>query len=428
MSNTLFIYDIFDNIIEYLDPISILNLVYTCKEINNVYNTHSKLIDKKIIYKIFNYFNLWKLQIQREKEIKKKQNFTEFINRLNLYEINHLKHQACNIYKHFYNHPQSNIGDFLIYLVEHTHRYEPDIFLKYLVTLCDKRIYYQTKHNNNNNIVKYRLSTNDILYILTYCNLSHFIILLEHFQIKSNLISYIIKEMLLALKKQLENYYNFIDINEKIYKSLDYFFYKHVFGRQNFNLFLNHIIVTLLEHNKNEFVDYILLKRRRYRPNEIELTYQSLILAAIESNNIKGLEMIWNEHNRDNHNNKYNRYNDDDEENNQNEDNVQIFEKFILVITPEILTKICKNGWFNMLKWIVDNLLQNTINLCGYIKAIKDGLFLYEICINQNNDENFNELLFLKNYLTPHNMGVINNQIDIICKSRSFNNKKFIKL
>ena len=407
MSKTLFIYDIFENIIEYLDPISTLNLIMSCKGTNDIYYLYPKLINKKVIYKIFNYFNLWKCIENKEK------NFTEFINCLNLYEINYLKKHSFNIYKYFYNHTDSNIGDFLIYHIENSYSYEPTDFFRYLVSLCDKRIYYQTNYANDMDCLK--LSTNDIIYILTYCNLNQFIILLEHFNIKSNLIAYIIKEMLITSKKKIDNN-NLINTNEKIYKSLEYFFYKHIFGHKNFNLFLNHIIITLLEYNKNEFIDFILLKRRRYRPNEIELTYQSLIVAAIESNNIQGLQMIWSEYNRDN---EYNQ--------------IDVFENFVLVITPDTLTKICKNGWFFMLNWVVDNLLQSTINLSGYITAIRNGIFLHEIFINQNPNDNkdcdFSELLFLRNYLTQENKDMINNEISIIYKTnRAICNKKIVKL
>lgn len=428
MTEALFIYDIFENIINYLDPISISNLTSTCKGTSNIYYSNIKHINKKMVNKIFNYFNLWKITELQQNHLTKQKNFNSFINNLDLYELKYLKQQSCNIYKYFYNHPESNIGDFLIYHIEHTYPYEPNDFFKYLISLCDKRIYYQPNCeqikniNDKINVLKYRLSTNDILYILTYCNLAHFSILLDHFHIKSNLISYIIKEMLLASKKQINN--NLIDTNEKIYKSLDYFFYKHVFGRQNFNLFLNHIIVTFLEQHQNDFINFIFIKRRRYRPNEIELNYQSLIVAGIESNNFLGLQTVWSEYNREN----------ESEYGNENDDHIQIFENFILIITPETITKICKNGWFSMLKWVVENLLQSTINLSGYITAIRDGIFLYEISINQGNlnknqNRNFEELLFLKNYLTKQNKDIINNEIDIIYKSnRALHNKKFIQL
>lgn len=422
----LFVYDIFENIINYLDPISISNLTSTCKGMNYIYYSNIKLVNKKIVYKIFNYFNLWKSADLQQNYLTKQKNFNSLINNIDLYELNYLKQQSCNIYKYFYNHPESNIGDFLIYHIEHSHSYEPNNFFKYLISLCDKRIYYQPNCEKitNKNVVKYRLSTNDILYILTYCNLAHFSILLEHFHIKSNLISYIIKEMLSTSKKQINN--NLIDTNEKIYKSLDYFFYKHVFGRQNFNLFLNHIIVTFLEQHQNDFINFIFIKRRRYRPNEIELNYQSLIIAGIESNNFKGLETVWSEYKRENESEFRN--------NSDNDDRIQIFENFILIITPETITKICKNGWFSMLKWVVENLLETTINLSGYITAIRDGIFLHEISINQslnkNQNRNFEELLFLKDYLTKQNKDIINNEIDIIYKSNRAvrHNKKFVQL
>lgn len=412
----LFQYDIFETVMEYIDPITVDNLINTCEASKNLYYSNIKLINKLLVQKTLYFFKL----------LKPGSNIRHYLNCLDTYELNYFKSHCHNIFKYFHNHPESTIGDFLIYHIENVYRYEPNHFFKYLITLCDKKIYfqppYQTIHNNNNDnstaVMKYKLNTNDIIYISTYCNYNDYCIILEHFEIKPNMISYIIKDLLIQKRNKKNAKDAIIDIDEKIYKSLDYFFYKYVFGRHvrtsNFNLFLNHILLTLLQNGENDFINFIMERKARYQRqqyNRIELNYQTLITTAIESNNLKGVKIIWSVLNRN-------------LELDQNDD--------MIIITAELITNICKYGYFKMLNWVVETLLSNIINLKSYISAIQDGIFLYSYSYfrddNSNNEKKLNELLFLNDYLSKENKTILNDHINMIVKTnRTPNDIELIK-
>lgn len=406
MYKTLFTYDIFENIITYLDPISITNLLNTCKNAENVYYGNIRLINRIIIEKIFDYFNLWKVKKQNNNKL-------SYLNCLDLYELNFLKKQSYNIYKYFYNHKDSNIGDFLIYHIEHVCKYEPNIFFKYLVSLCDRKIYFQPINISPYKISKYKIMTNDIIYILTYANYMDFCILLEHFEIKPNMISYIIKDIINQKINKSE-----IDIDEKLYKCIDFYFYKFLFGgtpNKTFNLFLNHIITIVLQNKENLLIDYVMSKKRMYNRNNIELNYQMLITTAIECNNLDGLQTIWNEYLFDN-SNIYVGPNPDTKD------------SHIIIISSELITTVCKNGWFEMFRWIVEILLGDTINLKNYISSVLDGIFMYAYSMNNDKYKNFENLLFLSNYLSMENKKILDDNMYVIYRTNRSNNKiKIIK-
>lgn len=384
----LFLYDIFENVIEYLDPISIVNLTESCKKLSDLYYVNEKIINKNIVSKIFKHFNL--------------NNPKNYMNCMSLYDLKHFKAHSYNIYKYFCNHRNSNISDFLIYYIENVTSFEPNLLLKYLISLCDKKIYFCNR--NTDCQLKYKLTTNDIIYLLTFSNYSDFCIFLHHFEIKPNLISYIIKEMI--VQKNNKSNKNF---TEKITKSLDYYFYKFLFGRyisnKTFSLFLNHIVSTVIQYNEIQFFDFIIFKKRRYETenrNRFELNYQMLIINAIESNNIVALNKIWDEYLFDAQN-----------------DNV-------LIITPELITMVCKNGWFDILEWVVNNLLLHSINLKSYISSIKQGLFIYAYTISDNPVKNFSQLSFLSNFLSFENKQLLNNDLKLVSQTNKTLNQIYI--
>lgn len=389
LENLLKIYDMNLYINKYLDINSFRNLLITSKtnyinyEINKIY------FDKENIRKIFKHFNLSEFSLIKS------------LDKLSDKELFLINKQLNNIYNHFNKKKYCHISDFLNYLIERN--YQTTILFETFVSLCKFKpniikninelnrtdIDFETESddmlfnsflnmgainiNSNSCITRFTLTTNDIQYILKYCNLKEFKIMLTWFRLPPAILSFLIKDLLFNQKILLH-------VDKKINKVIDYFLYNYCSFdfTNNSHLYFDSIVNEIISHNKISLFLYILEKKKEFGFN---LNYQLLINKSLEYRNLQVLKIIIA---------------------NIKEDNKQLENKIQISISPELIYKICSNGAFDLLQYVVMKMLGRMINMNKYISNLCDGISSFYIN-NNKKAEIRKHIYWLNDWLTDEN-------------------------
>lgn len=357
-------YDIFDEIIKYLDIDSSRNLLVSSKNIYTVYR-HNKHYETVMIGKIIKYFtSLTKLNLQY-KTLSREQKH-ELYNTLN------------RLYNYFKKHKDASISDFLVYLCDNSDRYRHPPWVRRGLSSRDSGA-----NLNDNNLFESLIShcyfsktgediynairADDLLYLLTFS---------KNVQIITTYI-YVDPVILLhAIKYKIS-----IKDKKNISYLLKYLLFKHFFRCSKYiEDVISEIVCELIKYNEISLLNEIYDKQKMYK---FKLNYQMIINCCIQQKNIVCLELIHSQMLTQN----------------QLVRNTGRIPNSIL-ITKESVRSLMKNKGYIMLSKIIELYLKDMININGYFNEIK-----------YNFDYTNKECLKLVDYLNNKNRNIIMNRI-----------------
>jgi hypothetical protein len=133
---------------------------------------------------------------------------------------------------------------------------------------------------------------------------------------------------------------------------------------------------------------YILKYKKEYG---FSLNYQSLVNKCLDIQNLQILKLLIIE---------------------LKEDNKILDSKIQISISSESIQKICENGAFDFLNYIVFRMLGRIINMHRYISALCDGLSTYYI--NNNNSLDINKIKWIYEYLSVENKQILKSHISFV--------------
>jgi hypothetical protein len=359
--------ELFEELIKYLDSYSIVNLIFTSHELYIRY-AYSNYTVTKLISKTLDDLNI-KLPILR------------IYLQLNTKEQRLIFHDLISICLYFNHFPKNSfgIGDLIVFLVDRNkiHNTSYILFEQLLIqmnkTACNPRV--RRIHG---------VDCNQVTNLLVHCDSRQLQLLFEQLVIPKNVICTTIKNLLGSKTNNTDNTLLVTGSAVKIKECIRYFLIKSTFGNnKNTNYsndyFLSDILYEIVNYNRIELMDYILQKRDFLH---IYFDYSSIILKCIEQNRIEMLNILFKHRNSTFQNKKP------------------------LYITGDLIKKIVKQGNFEMLYWVVDNLLGSLINLNHYILRIIDGIY------NCQNLESLYFIFYLSKYLKNSSKEKIN---DALC-------------
>lgn len=320
--------ELFEYLISYLDSYSIVNLIFSSYElyIRYAYNNYTV---SKLISKIFADLNI-KLPI------------LPIYSQLEHKEQRLIFHDIIAICLYFHHFPKNSfgIGDLIVFLVDRNKRHHTShILFEQLLIQMNKTAFNPRVRRIHG------VDCNQVSNLLVNCDYHQLQLLFEQMVIPKNVICTSIKNLLGITDSKINNI--------KIKECIRYFLIKSTFGnKRNTNYsndyFLSDIFFEIINHNRIELMEHILQKRDFLH---IYFDYSSVILKCIEQNRIEMLNILLKHHNSTFQNKKP------------------------LYITGNLIKNIIEEGYFEMLYWIVDNLLGNMINLNHYIQCIIDGIY-----------------------------------------------------
>jgi hypothetical protein len=307
-------YDIYDNIIQYLDIDSSRNLLISSKEIYEVYR-HTQHYESVMVTKIIKYFtSLTKLNIQY-KTLSKEQ-----------------KHELYNtltsLYNYFKKHIDASISDFLVYLCDNS--LSNNNLFELLISHC----YFSKTGEYIYNAIR----GDDLLYLLTFST---------NVQLITTYI-YVDPVILLhAIKYKIS-----IKDRKNISYLLKYLLFKHFFRYSEYiEDVISEIVCELIKYNDISLLHEIYDKQKMYK---FKLNYQMIINCCIQQKNIICLELIHSQMLTQN----------------QLIRNTGRIPNPIL-ITKESVRSLMKNKGYIILNKIIELYLKDMININGYFNEIK---------------------------------------------------------
>lgn len=304
-------YDIVDNIIDYLDIDSTINLLMSSKDIYEIYR-HNKHFEIVMTNKIRLYFNsLHKLKLDYK-----------------TIDINELYTCLNKIYDYFKKHPDTSLSDILIYLCDH--KMSEKLIFKYIISHC-----YFSKNGEN---VYNAIRADDLLYMLMYSADVHLIT------------TYIFIDGIILL--HAIRYKISIKDKKNILSLFNYLLFKHFFRTSEYiEDIITEIVCDVIKIGDVSILDEIYKKQAFYK---FKLNYQKIINCCIEQKNIEFLEIV---------NIKMRQQNQLLKERNQTIRQ--------LMITKESVRSLMKNKGYIMLDKIIELYLKDIININGYFNEIR---------------------------------------------------------
>lgn len=389
LQQLLEIYDIYLHLNKFIDIQSFRNLSVTCKSNYNIYCINKRYIDKTNISNIFKIFDLCANTC-----------LIKPLNKLTNEEIKDLNLQLNSIYNKFYKNKYTSIADFLVYLLQQKSFKNSNLLFETFISQCSYKNSI-TRHSVNiseqfENYLKFDyyssesrfyLTSTDISYIIKYCDLKQLDIVLNWIKFPMGLLSYLVKDLL-----HNESIQPLVD--KKIMKIIDYMLYNYCsfgfveYDKMYFDSIINELIIYKKENDKQKktaLFMYILQKKQKYG---FPLDYQAYINSCLESINLSILKLLISE---------------------LKEDNKILEQKIQIIILPILIKKICENGNFDFLKYIIFKMLGRIINLHKYLSALCDGISTYYI--NNKNEFKFNKIQWIYSFLTEENKYLLDSHI-----------------
>jgi hypothetical protein len=353
MNVDLLNFDIFTNVLKYLDFQDIKHFLLTNKMIYNYYKFNRVYVGLLITRSIENMFGInYKIRKEDDKlDDNGIMNISIIYNRI----YNQFKMRRC-----------VNFTDIIIYLVEN--KYDDSIYiLRKIVPMCILR-------GDSDYISSNVITFGDMTYLIVYSDENEIDILLKNFIIPISIINYSLQEILYKIDKT-------DNIGLKVYKIIDYIHYKYCFGKLDYitDMYMHMILVNFIKYRQSDFVKYFLVKKRIYKTT---LVYQTLINECLLSESMESLKMIIKEMESDSK-----------------------LLKIYVIIDRDILEKISRRGSFYVIKYVIDNLMGNFININGYVKSICNGIERYN---GRNFSMYFRKLQILEGYFNDRSKKLIN--------------------
>ena len=334
--------DVYLYTIEFLDTKSLRNFSLSNKKAYESYLFNKKYVDKINIKKIFSHFIL------------NNNSFIRPLNKIDEKELYIINKQMNQIYNHFNSKKYSHISDFLNFIIErqptenfNLNSNQSKILFETFVSFCKFQKSATKNFRNseflynfsNDKLSRFILTFQDLQYLLIHSHYIYFDILLNWFNIPLVPLSFIIKAML-----EKENISP--QANKKIIKLIDYIMDVHCsFGFEgNDNIYFESILNSLIMNKKTAIFTHLIRKKHKYG---FEFNYQNLVNKCIEYESLSILKFLLIELRLDNSKNE---------------------RIFTFSIPPENILKVCQNGSFDTLKYIIENLLGQVINMNKYIQ------------------------------------------------------------
>jgi hypothetical protein len=245
--------DIFDNILPYLDTKSIQNFLLISKtHYTTLYKQQELYINKKITVNILKELNL---SLDYRKEFSR---------------------DLCSIYKHFYNHLNSCIIDYVIFLIERDTCGGCKL-ISSLLQLCKFK-------NDSRTKTRYEISRNDMQYILMHAKVDILHIILDTYYIPPDLLFNVLQETTMTKNGNNTNLL------------LKYFMYKHIFrtATQEVVMFFNLIIGFLVKQKMISIIQMVIKYKNKYKIDNV-LDYNYLYNICISEDNLSSLILIHTE-------------------------------------------------------------------------------------------------------------------------------------
>lgn len=245
--------DIFDNIIPFLDTLSIQRFLLTSKSV---------------------YFMLFKSQ---ESYMKKKitSNILKELDLSNIIVTEDTQLLLSMIYKHFYYHLNSYIIDYVIFLIEKNVKNKDLIYQ--LLDLCRQQERKTPKFN------RYEISYSDIQYMLIHAKLDVSSYILNNYYISPEILFIVFQEFVPS------NRHN----EEKIRLLVNYFMYKHIFRNMNQDvaMFFQLILGIFIKNKLTFAIEFVIKNKAKYNVREI-FDYRYLYNTCIAEDNMEILTLI----------------------------------------------------------------------------------------------------------------------------------------
>jgi len=384
-------FDICLDLFKYFDISDFIHFFILSKDIYYyVYLQNRHYFNKLLINKILKYFY--------------------FERRLNLEtcDLDSISIILFKIYKHFKHHRCSHRIDFLLYILEN--QIDCDILFEYYANFCKFDYKFNTDNltrtillNDVDNVdtetnFKKELSNisiSDMKYILIYSNTNQLRIILRIFTIPVSILSYTIDELLLN------------NDDEKIGHIIDYMFYRFCFGSFDdlSKMYVHKIIICLIKNKKTALFQQFLLNKRYYFKGNYILDYQELVNNTIDLQDRPHLNMLLQEIKHDNKRLVKNNIN-----------------PVFVIINTHLVIDMCKKARFMYLKYIIDNILGDSINYELYIQSICEGI---QVLLHKEPQE-IKRIQCLSPVLTDKNKQLINKYLDNLYKSENIKIDFFI--
>ena len=312
----IFIYDIQDNIIEYLDIESLFKFLQTCKNIYSYRDIFHERYNYILCKKIIEYFDSFK----KINLSKKHQNYS------NLKEI------LYKFYIDFKNHQETYLSEFLYELTNSKNLLRYELFEE-IISYCS----FTNSGENRYNFIK----ADELQYLIMNSDFNNLQLIKKYINIPIEVLEYSI----------------FLKINEHQTEEakllIEYLFYKH-FWRNNEYVQdkITTIITKCILHDNRNILEFIYNKRQYYK---FLVNYQRVLMFLMSQKSIKYINYIENKRIQ------------------QNEE-CKLKERFnlvqIIMITPESINNMMINNNYKVLVKIIDIYLGNHINLYSYSKYI----------------------------------------------------------
>ena len=314
-------YDILDNVINYLDINSTINLLLVSKNIYNNYryNKHYEIV---MINKMMNYFpSLSRLKIDY-----KTMDNDKIDDKIDdkIYDIYNCLN---NIYYYFNKHRDTSLSDILIYLCD-IKKSDRWIF-KFIISHC-----YFTRNGDH---VYNAIRADDLIYLLMYSeNIS---IITKYIVVDAIILLNVIRYKINAKNKK------------DVLLLVNYLLFKHFFRTSEYiEDVITDIVCEVIKINDLSMLDEIFKKQTFYK---FRLNYQKIITSCIEQRNIDCFNLI---------NIKY-------------KEQIQYLKERnqairLVMITKESVRYLMKKKSYNMLSLVIELYLKELINMNGYINEI----------------------------------------------------------
>ena len=350
IKNEIFIYDIQDKIVEYLDIESLFTFLQTCK---NIYSY--------IYYERYNYILCKKISL-----------YFESLNNINLfYKIKEnilryleLKKILYKFYIHFKNHPETYLSEFLYELTEYKSNNTTIVLFEEIISYCS----FTKNGENRYNFIK----ADELQHLIMNSDLNKLHLITKYIIILIEILEY-------GIFQRIQDHQN-----KEAKLLIEHLFYKHFWRNSEYvqDKITTLVSKCILYDNKN-ILSFIYNKRQHYC---FLVNYQKVLTFIMSQQNIKYIDYIEEKRIQQNEECKLKDRND-------------LIGK--IIIKPEDINNMMNNKKNKKLAKIIDIYLGTIINLEKYSMYIKcyDGLLLKvfeEMNVLKYFNEKNKQLLFKK--------------------------------
>ena len=376
----MLIYDVFENVAQYLSICEIIAFLLASKSNYTMYLINKHYCDIILNRKIFEFLDIEITSTDVIASDKTKNIF--------------------RIYNYFRNHWKSSKPDYLVYMIDNEID-DPDLFRLF----ASKCTFRNIIDSNDIRMVNYTgtvvvnkneyslISFNDMKYMLIHGNRAQLDILLETYNIPVCLLSYATNEILISdnvlFKKSSRS-------NVILRRFIKYMFVKHCLGSfvSTDNTYVHSILLMLIKYKRTDVFKYFLEKKSKYMMLGSGLDYQYLVNKCVEMQNRIHLLLLLEENKKDN--------------------NLGLLTKNYVIINTHHIIDHCKNARFDYIGFLVEHCLGRAINTALYVESICQGV---ESLIMSKNITGLHRLDILREYISDNNREFINKHINSIYDS-----------